>query len=72
VEKDGVWVKVFVDGYLLGIQCSFFKMTMLQIMNIKRWGMIDSFVIFKQKPLAFIKLVEIACVQVLGFVEDEC
>jgi hypothetical protein len=48
-------------------------------MNIKRgfddfkvWRMIDSFVIFKQKPLKFIKLVEIACVQVLGFVEDEC
>jgi hypothetical protein len=40
--------------------------------DFKLWGMIDSFVIFKQKPLEFIKLVEIACVQVLGFVEDEC
>ncbi len=29
VEKDGVWVKVFVDGHPLGIQCSFFKMTMV-------------------------------------------
>jgi len=40
--------------------------------DFKLWGMIDSFVIFKQKPLEFIKFVEIACVQVLGFVEDEC
>jgi hypothetical protein len=29
VGKDGVWVKVFVDGHLLGIQCSFFKMKMV-------------------------------------------
>jgi len=38
---------------------------------MRLWTKISSFLILKHKLSKFMKLVEIACVQVFGFVEDE-
>ncbi len=76
--KDGVLVKFPFNGNALNLKCSYFKMTMAinneQIMTEKSlvnlvmrlWTKISSFLILKHKLLKFMKLVEIACVQVLG------
>ncbi len=84
VRKDGVLMKGLLDDHELDMQCSYLKiLTMVSnneaitnfyfFMNpiIWLWAKFNFGSIFKHKCLKFIKLVEIACVQVLGFVEDE-
>jgi hypothetical protein len=74
-------MKAFLDGYLLDSQCFFFKVfaniesIWKKVSNVnpmtRLWANISSSTIFKLKLLEFIKLDEIACVQVLGPMEDE-
>ncbi len=73
-------MKVLLDGYFFDLQCFFFKViadiesVLKKVSNVnpmtQLWAKISS-IIFKLKLLEFIKLVEIACVQVLGFMEVE-
>jgi hypothetical protein len=83
VGKDGVWMKVILDGYPSYLQCSFFKMIM--IVNIELimkenfdvnlvtwlWANIGSSYILKHKLSKCMKLSKISCVQVLGSMKDE-
>jgi hypothetical protein len=83
VGKEEVIVKVLLDGHALDVQCFLFKMTMVvnseavmkeeSFVNpiIQLWTKINSSSILKCKLSKFIKLAEIACVQVLRFVENE-
>jgi hypothetical protein len=83
-ERDGVWVKALFDGHALDLQFFSFKMSMVVnnkiIMKkdfpmnliIQLWAKLNSFAILKNKFSKFIKIFEITCVQVIGFVEDEC
>jgi hypothetical protein len=71
-------MKALLDGYFLDSQCFFFKvivdieLVLKKVSNVnpmsQLWVNISS-IIFKLKPLKFIKLTEITCVQVLGFME---
>jgi hypothetical protein len=84
VGKEEVIAKALLDGHALDVQCFFKKMTMVanseivmkeeSFVNlvIQLWTKINSFSIFKCKLSKCIKLAEIACVQVLGSVENEC
>jgi hypothetical protein len=81
--NDGMWMKAMLDGYVLDLQCSFCKMTMITnnklIMKVKfdvnpviwSWTKIRFSSILKHKLLEFMKLAKIACVQVFGFIEDK-
>ncbi len=83
VKKNGVLVKAFLEGHALDLLCTFKKITMAKnnkstlkedfLVNlvIRLSVKISSYVILKHKLLEFIKLVEIACVQVLKSMEDE-
>jgi hypothetical protein len=83
-ERDGVWVKVLFDGHALDLQIFSFKMLMVVnnkiIMKkyipmnliIQPWAKLNSFAILRNKLSNFIKIFEITCVRVIGFVEDEC
>lgn len=74
VSKDGVLVKVLLNGNALDLKCFYFKMTMVtnneQIMRkrslvnlvMKLWTKISSFFILKHKLSKFMMFVEIACV----------
>jgi hypothetical protein len=76
-------VKAFLDGHALNVRCSFLKMTMVAnsevvmkedfLVNlvVRLWTKINSSSIFKCKFSKFLKLVKIACVQVLRSVKDE-
>ncbi len=77
-------MKALFDGHALDLQFFFFKMSMVVnnkiimknnfAMNliIQLWAKLNSFAILKNKLSKFIKIFEITCVQVIGFVEDEC
>jgi hypothetical protein len=81
--NDGMWMKAMLDGYVLDLQCSFCKMTMITnnklIMKVKfdvnpviwSWTKIRFSSILKHKLLEFMKLAKIACVQVFGSIEDK-
>ncbi len=83
LKKKGVIMKALLDGHVLDVQCVFFKMTMVAnseaimkedfIVNLVTWlwTKISSSSIFKHKLREFIKLVEIAYVQVFGSMENE-
>jgi hypothetical protein len=68
-----------LDDHELDMQCSYLRLwPWFQIMkqswkkiNLWLWAKFNFVSIFKHKCLEFIKIVKIACVQVLGFVENE-
>ncbi len=76
-----MWMKVFLNGYLLDSQCFFFKVAtniesiLKKVSNvnlmIQLWAKIHPSIIFKLKLLEFIKLVKMVCIQVLRPMEDE-
>ncbi len=80
--NDEMWMKAILDGYVLDLQCSFCKMTMITnnklIMKEKidvnpviwSWTKIRFSSILKHKLLEFMKLAKIACVQVFGSIEN--
>ncbi len=81
--NDGMWMKSMLDGYVLDLQCSFYKMTMITnnklVMKekfdvnsiIRSWTKIRFSSILKHKLLKFMKLAKIARVHIFGSIEDE-